>query len=172
MGKTDTIKDRRVDVYVDTIDRKERWARMAEKEGESLSTFVQHCVEYALEQGGPDFTELGEERNQIQDLEEEVTELRRAVKQKEMVIEKLETELKELRTQPFLDEEFEGRRQYDEDLIEELKRADRLTGEELVRRLDVDPSDTELAKGLNTQLEQLEAYGLVQSTPQGWVWTG
>jgi len=108
MGKTDTIKDRRVDVYVDTIDRKERWSRIAEEKDESLSQFVQQCVEYAIEQGGPDFTELGEESKQIQELEEEVRELRQDVKQKQIVIEKLESELKELRTQPFTEDEFEG----------------------------------------------------------------
>lgn len=170
MGKTDTIKDRRVDVYVDTIDRKERWSRIADEEDESLSQFVQQCVEYAIEKGGPDFTELGEESKQIQALEEEVAELRRDVKQKEMVIEKLESELTELRTQPFLEEDFEGRRKYDEELIDELQRADRITGDELLRRLNVDPSETDLVKGIDTQLKQLEDYGLVRSTPKGWVW--
>lgn len=172
MGKTDTIKDRRVDVYVDTIDRKERWSRIAEEKDESLSQFVQQCVEYAIEQGGPDFTELGEESKQIQELEEEVRELRQDVKQKQIVIEKLESELKELRTQPFTEDEFEGRRQYDQELIEELQRADRITGDELLRRLNIDPVETELVKGVNTQLQQLEDYGLVRSTPQGWVWKG
>ena len=172
MGKTDTIKDRRVDVYVDTIDRKKRWAQNAEEAGESLSTFVQQCVEYALTQGGPDFTELGEESKQIQELEEEVRDLRKDVKQKEIVIEKLESELKQLRTQPFLEEEFEGTRKYDQELIEELQRADRIDGDELLRRLDIDPTETELVKGIDTQLQQLEDYGLVRSTPQGWEWDG
>ncbi|MFB6086593.1 MAG: hypothetical protein ABEJ84_07275 [Halodesulfurarchaeum sp.] len=172
MGKTDTIKDRRVDVYVDSIDRKKRWAEHAEEAGESLSKFVQQCVEYAIEQGGPDFTELGEESKQIQELEAEVKDLQKDVKQKEIVIEKLESELKQLRTQPFLDEEFEGRRKYDQELIEELQRADRIDGDELLRRLDVDPSETELVKGIDTQLKQLEDYGLVRSTPKGWVWEG
>lgn len=45
MGKTDTIKDRRVDVYVDTIDRKKRWTQNAGEVGESLSLFGQQCVE-------------------------------------------------------------------------------------------------------------------------------
>ncbi|MFB6310848.1 MAG: hypothetical protein ABEH64_06665 [Salinirussus sp.] len=170
MGKTDTIKDRRVDVYVDTIDRKERWSRIADEEDESLSQFVQQCVEYAIEKGGPDFTELGEESKRIQELEEEVSELRRDVKQKEMVIEKLEAELTELRTKPFTEEEFEGRRKYDEEMIDELQRADRISGDELLRRLNVDPSDTEVVKGINTQLQQLEEYGLVRSTPKGWEW--
>lgn len=172
MGKTDTIKDRRVDVYVDSIDRKKRWARIADEEGESLSKFVQQCVEFAIEQGGPDFAQLGEEAKRIQDLEEEVQNLRQDVKQKQIVIDKLESEVKHHRTKPFLEEDFEGRRTYDQELIEELKRADRIPGDELLRRLDIDPTETEIVKGINTQLEQLEDYGLVRSTPKGWVWTG
>ena len=98
--------------------------------------------------------------------------LQKDVKQKEIVIEKLESELKQLRTQPFLEDEFEGKRQYDQELIEELQRADRIDGDELLRRLDIDPSETELVKGIDTQLQQLEDYGLVRSTPKGWVWEG
>lgn len=172
MGKTDTIKDRRVDVYVDTIERKERWSRVAEEEGESLSKFVQQCVEYAIEKGGPDFTELAEESKEIQELKEEVNDLKLDIEQKEIVIEKQKTELKKLRSQPFLEEDFEGTRKYDEDVIDELKNADRLPADELIRRLDVDPSDAELVEGINTQLQQLEDYGLVRSSPQGWVWEG
>lgn len=63
-----------------------------------------------------------------------------------MVIEKLESELKELRTQPFLEEKFEGGCKYDQELIEELQRADQLTGDELLHRLNIDPSDTDLVK--------------------------
>jgi predicted RNase H-like nuclease (RuvC/YqgF family) len=170
MGKTDTIKDRRVDVYVDTIDRKKRWTEHADEADESLSQFVQQCVEYAIEQGGPDFTELGEESKEIQELEEQVSDLQQDIKQKEIVIEKLESELKALRSKPFRDEDYEGQREYDQELIEELQRADRITGDELLRRLDVDPSDTEVVKGVDQQLQQLEDYGLVRSTPQGWVW--
>lgn len=171
MGKTDTIKDRRVDVYVDSLDRKERWTKQADEADESLSQFVQQCVEYAIERGGPDFTELGEESKQIQELEEEVRDLRQDIKQKEIVIEKLESELKEYRTQPFVSGgDFEGRRQYDQELIEELQRADRIDGNELLRRLDIDPANTDLVKAVDSQLQQLENFGLVRSTPQGWVW--
>jgi len=172
MGKTDTIKDRRVDVYLDTMERKERWSRIADEENESLSKFVQQCVEYALEKGGPDFTELAEESKEIQELKEEVNELQRDVEQKEIVIEKQKTELKKLRSKPFLEDSSEGTRKYDEEIIEELKSADRIPADELIRRLDVDPGDAELVEGINTQLQQLEDYGLVRSTPQGWVWEG
>ena len=170
MGKTDTIRERRVDVYLDSIDRKERWSRIAEEEGDSLSKFVQKCVEYAIEKGGPDFGELGEESKKIRELEAELRNLRKDVKQKEIVIEKLESELKHHQVAPFLEENFEGRRQYDRELIDVLQAADRITGEELLKRLNIEPTQTDLVKGINTQLQQLEEYGLVRSTAKGWVW--
>ena len=172
MGKTESIKERRVDVYLDTLGRKERWTELAEEADESLSKFVQKCVEYAIEQGGPDFTELGERSKKIQDLEQEVSELRKEVNQKDIVIEKLETDLKRLRMGPFLEDDFEGVREYDTELIEILQNSDQVTSEELVRRLGVDPSQSDIMRGINSQLQQLESYGLVRSTSQGWTWTG
>lgn len=44
MGKTESIKARRVDVYLDTIERKQRWTRKADEADTSLSKFVQQCV--------------------------------------------------------------------------------------------------------------------------------
>lgn len=170
MGKTDSIKQRRVDVYLDTLDRKERWSEIAEEEGDSLSKFVQKAVEYAIEQGGPNFGELSEDSQRIQELEQQVTELQTEIQQKDIVIEKLEDDLRELRMEPFEEEEFEGTRQYDPTLIEILRSGPAVTGDQIRERLDIDPTDTEAMKGLDQQLQQLEAYGLVESTPDGWQW--
>lgn len=172
MGKTDTIKERRVDVYLDTLDRKERWKRIADEEDESLSKFVQRSVEYAIEHGGPNYTELGERAKRIQELEQEVDELRREVRQKDMVIEKLEDDLQQYQMEPFADDDFEGVRRYDRELIEIIQNSDRVTGTEIRRRLDLDPTDSDQMQALDTQLQQLESYGLITSTPRGWRWTG
>lgn len=172
MGKTDTIKDRRVDVYLDTLERKERWTELAAEADESLSKFVQKCVEYAIEKGGPDFADLGEDSKQIQELRQTVDELRKDVKQKEIVIEKQESELRRHRAEPFLEEDFEGTRQYERELIDILQDADRITGDELLSRLDIEPSETDVVKGIDNQLQRLEEYGLVRNTPKGWVWEG
>lgn len=106
MGKTDTIKERRVDVYLDTLERKERWQEIAEEEDESLSKFVQRAVEYAIEMGGPDFSDVGERSEKIQELQEEVRDLHQDVKQKDIVIEKLESELRRHRLEPFTEDDF------------------------------------------------------------------
>ena len=173
MGKTESIKERRVDVYLDTLERKERWTRLADEEDESLSKFVQKCVEYAIEQGGPDFAELGERSKKIQELEQEINGLREQIKQKDIVIEKLEDDLRRARVEPFLEgEEFEGARDYDRELIEILQDAGRIRSDELVQRLGIDPSQSDLMQGIDQQLQQLESYGLVASTAHGWRWVG
>jgi len=172
MGKTESIKERRVDVYLDTLGRKARWTEIAEEADESLSKFVQQCVEYAIEQGGPDITELGEQSKKIQDLEQEVTELRKEVNQKDIVIEKLENDLRRARVEPFQEERHEGKRKYDQELIKVLQETDSITSEELIRRLGVDQSDPKLMEGIDNQLKQLESYGLIDHTPHGWRWVG
>ena len=172
MGETESIKERRVDVYLDTLDRKDRWTRIADEEDESLSKFVQKCVEYGIEQGGPDFVELGERAKKIQELEHEVTELRKEVNQKDIVIEKLKTDLKRTRMEPFLGEDYEGVREYDRELIQVLQNTGSITSSELVQRLNIDPSESDIMKGLDKQLQQLERYGLVDSTAHGWRWVG
>ncbi len=172
MGKTESIKERRVDVYLDTLERKERWKQMAEEADESLSTFVQHCVEYAIKQGGPDVSEFGQHAKKIQSQEQKIKQLQKEIKQKDIVIENLESDLKRYRMGPFREEDFEGKREYDEELIELLQRTDRVTSEEIVHRLDVDPADQELMQAVNNQLHQLESYGLIQPTGNGWRWVG
>jgi predicted RNase H-like nuclease (RuvC/YqgF family) len=172
MGKTESIKERRVDVYLDTIGRKERWTRKADEADESLSKFVQQCVEYALEKGGPNFEELGERGKKIQDLEEEMKSLRNEVKQKNIVIEKLEADLGRYRMEPFLKDDYEGVRDFDQELIQLVKEAERIKSEELVRRLGVDQTDRETMQAIDSQLRQLESYGLIAHTTHGWRWDG
>jgi iron-sulfur cluster repair protein YtfE (RIC family) len=172
MGKTDTIKDRRVEVYLDSLERKQRWKEHAEEADDSLSTFVQRAVEYAIKQGGPDAKTLAEDTQLIQELEEEVADLQQQLKEKDMVIEKLETEAQRRRVEPFLEEVHEGVREYDQELVSVLKDAERVTADELVRRLGIDRTNTEVMQGLTQQLEHLERYGLVKNTANGWRWEG
>ncbi|ERH01513.1 MAG: hypothetical protein J07HN6_01067 [Halonotius sp. J07HN6] len=88
------------------------------------------------------------------------------------MIEKLKTGLKKYRTQPFLEDDFEGQRQFDTELITVLKDSGTIRSEELLRQLDVDTQNVELIQGVKGQLEQLEQYGLVEETVHGWKWVG
>lgn len=173
MGKTDTINDRRVDVYLDSVDQKVRWAEHADEAQLSLSKFVQECVEYTLDQGGPDFISAGDQAEQLQELEDDITKLEQRIEEKDVLIEKLRTEIKEYRSEPFRDEDFEGTRSFDEDIVTLLKESGgEVRSEHLLRRLNVDPSNSNVIEGVQNQLEQLQSYGLVTETVNGWKWVG
>ncbi len=172
MSKTDTIKQRRVDVYLDSLERKKELKKVAEEEDVSLSKFIQRCVEYAMDRGGPDLTESGAAKKKVESLEEEVSELRKKLERKDKVIERLEDELRKYRLEQFSGEEFEGVREFDKELVEVLKEDGWHNDEEILRRLDIDPKDSDLVSAVRRQLEQLENYGLIRSGKMGWRWEG
>lgn len=172
MGKTDTINDRRVDVYLDSIEQKAQWVETAEESDMSLSNFVQACVEYTIEQGGPDFLEAGSSAGEMQDLRDTLRERKATIEEKDMVIEDLRTELKRYRAEPFLDEDFEGQRAFDQDLVEVLQHGGAVTADTLLRELNIDAQNVELREAIQNQLEQLKRYGLVKETVHGWTWEG
>lgn len=170
MGKTDSINDRRVDVYLDSVEQKKRWSELAEEADMSLSKFVQACVECSISQGGPDFLEVGDSAGELQELQQELRDKEKTIEEKDIVIEKLRTELKKYRSQPFLEDDFEGRRQFDTELIEILKRSNNIRSEQILRELNVDTQNVELIQAIQEQLKQLEQYGLVEETVHGWRW--
>lgn len=172
MSKTDTIKQRRADVYLDSLERKRELKELAGEEGVSLSNFIQRCVEYAMGQGGPDLTEAGAARKRLDELKDEVTELRKKLERKDKVIGRLEEELKKYRLEKFSDEEFEGVREFDRELVEVLKEGGWHGDGEILRRLDIDPRDTDLVGAVRGQLGQLESYDLIKSGRRGWRWKG
>jgi hypothetical protein len=47
-----------------------------------------------------------------------------------------------------------------------------IDSDHLLRLLRIDPRETSLVKAVSNQLENLEAYGLVEKTRRGWKWTG
>jgi hypothetical protein len=51
-----------------------------------------------------------------------------------------------------------------------LQRGKALEGYAILKELGVDPSETEVVKLVNNQLESLQRFGLVQETAQGWRW--
>lgn len=170
MGKTESINDRRVDVYLNSVEKKEQWSELAAEADMSLSKFVQACVEYANSQGGPDFLDLGGQAGEIQELQQKLREKEKTIEEKDVMIEKLRTELKQQHSKPFLKEDFEGRRQFDTELIEILKHSDRIQSEEILRQLNVDTQNVDLIQAIQEQLNQLEQYGLVEETVHGWKW--
>ncbi|MEM2129150.1 MAG: hypothetical protein QXZ70_00980 [Candidatus Bathyarchaeia archaeon] len=173
MGKTETIKERAIYVYLSSIEQKERWQKNADNAGVSISKFVVEHVENSLRQEEePGYKSRGELWKEINRLRQQVRDLLKKCRLLETVVERQEQELRRYRAKPFLDEVFEGRRGYEKDLVSLLKNREIATSDQLLAHLGVDPSEFDLVKAVSKQLENLEAYGLVKSTPRGWKWIG
>jgi predicted RNase H-like nuclease (RuvC/YqgF family) len=171
--KTDTIKERSIYVYLPSHEMVEAWKERADKHGISISKFVIEHVENSLQQEeDPTYKPRGELVKEINELRNEIKELKEDNRQKRIVIERLENELRRYRAEVFLEEKFEGVRKYDRELIDILKRRGMVDSDELLKSLNIDPRDSELVEAAAKQLERLEAYGLVSPTKRGWRWTG
>ena len=171
MGKTETIKKRSIYVYLNSLDQKQRWQEYAKKQGTSISKFVVERVENALSQDEDDsYKSRGELWGEIKELKEQLDKVGREKRVLEIALDRLEEELRRYRAQPFLDEDFTGVRHYQKGLIDILKEGGHRDNEEILSRLGIRVSEQEAVKAVAKQLENLEAYGLVRSTPRGWVW--
>lgn len=171
MGKTETIKKRAIYVYLPSQEMAGRWKQLAEKQGTSISKFVAEHVENSLRQEEePGYKSRSELSKEIQELREDLEVERKRSRRLDLVVDRLESELRRYRAQPFLDEGFEGVRGFNRGLVEVLRTGGVLSNEDLLARLGVDPSEHEAVKATSRQLEILESYGLVGSTPRGWRW--
>ena len=86
-------------------------------------------------------------------LRAENKELRDDLRQKKIVIERYENELRRYRSEAFLDSGFEGIRRYNRDIIRILKRGGTVDSYRLLEDLNIDPSDTDLVRAVSRQLE-------------------
>jgi hypothetical protein len=167
----DEIKNRVIYVYP-KLPQAEKWKDSAEKQGMTLSRFVMEHVENSMRQEEDDsYQSRAALSKRIRELEEDLTEARKEARMMRIVADKLEKENRNLRTAPFLDEGFQGVRQYEKELVELLMQGRRLKDDEILSELGIDRSDTESVKAVSNQLISLEAYGLVKTTAHGWMWS-
>jgi hypothetical protein len=164
-------KSRYVYLYLPSTEDKARWEKLAEDAGVPLSKFVIEVFESALAEES-DFKPRGELVKEIGKLRSENKNLMDDLKQKKIVLEKYENELKRYRNEAFIEDKFEGTRKYNKEIATILKRGLVLDSYRLFEELGIDPNDSRLVKAVSRQLEDLEAYGLVTSTQRGWRWVG
>lgn len=164
-------KSRYVYLYLPSADEKARWDKLAEDAKVPLSKFVIEIVQNALAEG-EDFKPRGELVKEISELRKETKELRDELKLKNIVLDKYEAELKRYRSEAFISDSYEGVRKHNKELMDLLKRGGTIDNYKILEALGIDPTDSELVKAISRQLEDLEAYGLVTSTPRGWRWVG
>ena len=160
---------RYVDVYLPSESAKHQWEEDAKKAGIPLSKFVFEAVEAfrASKEEQPRSDLIRE----LAEVKEEAQKLRSELKMKNLLLEKLETDIYKARYDSFKEVQMdEGTRSHDEDLIKALRRGKPLDGYTILGELGINPRDTEAVKLVNNQLESLRRFGLVEETADGWRW--
>lgn len=171
MGKTDSIKERSIYVYLPSVEHKKRWDELSKKQGTSISKFVIGHVENSLKQiEDPDFKPMSEVWKELKQTKEQLEKTSREKHVLEVAIERLEEELRRYRAQPFLDSQFVGVRTYQKELVSILQEGRIVSSDEIMSRLGIRPQEHEAIKAVAKQLENLEGYGLVKSSSKGWKW--
>jgi hypothetical protein len=172
MGKTESIKQRSIYVYLPSEEMVEDWKAKAKKSSASISRFVIEHVTNSLrqEEGEEAYKSRAELLQQIREKDEQIEKLTRENEIVKLALERVENELQRYRAAPFLEEDFKGIRRYDRRLIELLKKGDTVDSDHLLRLMKINPRDTPLVKAISNQLGNLEAYGLIEKTRRGWKW--
>jgi len=171
MGKTETSKQRRVDVYTRSETQKKKWHRYAAKRKKKLSAVVIEVMEAHISKSLPDHVEeLSRYRDEAGDLHEEVRRLSKENARLESLVSHLEEDLKKAQTVQYTTEGI-GVRFMHKGLVRLLQNARRpLMQKDVVEGLDLNPNDLQTMKGITEQIEDLISFGLVSYSPKGWYW--
>jgi len=170
LKKTKTIKERLIYVYLPSENMVENWKRFADKAGTSLSKFVIEYVENGIHKEENDYVPRVELSKQVKQLEGENDTLRKENKNLNIVIDKLQEDLQIYRLQPFLNEQFEGMRKYEKNLTDAFKKKSFIKTDELLHETGINPRNSEAVKAILKQLDNLEQYGVIKRTHEGWRW--
>ena len=172
-NKTATIKKRRVEIYLPTEEMRADWKERAKKSGIPLSQFVQEHVENSLNQEEENtFKSRRDLINRIQDLEMSIGNLEKDNRHKSLLVDRLESELRQYRARPFLESPDLDKMEYEPKLIELLKSKGTVKEDDIYMTLNLNKKDNDFFEAIHKQLEQLAKFGLVSILPNGWRWLG
>jgi len=159
-------------VYLPSVEMVTDWKGRAKKSNVPLSQFVLEHVTNSLRQeaGEESYKPRAELIEELRKKDEANEKLTRELEITKLALERVETELRKYHAEPFLEDNFRGIRKYDKRLIELLKKGEAIDSDHLLRQLRIPPKETDLVKAVSRQLENLEAYGLVEKTRRGWRW--
>ena len=169
MVKKKELKQRAIYVYP-PAEMAENWKTKAKESGASISKFVIEHVENSLGLAEDDYRSRSIVLEENRQLREALTEKEKRNHHLELLVEKLEEDLRTYRSRIFIDSET-GASDYDKQLIGLLKEPGAHDTDSILRRLRVKPTDTIAMKAISIQLENLENYGLLRNTSKGWTWS-
>jgi len=164
------IDNRRVVAYLPSKQMKAQLQEMSEERDIAVSQLIVEGIRDLLDDSDEDFETRKELLEEKKELEEELKDTKRDLEVYKKSHDKLEKEVKELRSKQFL--QSSGKREYSQNLIELMRDEEYIEFEEIYDTLNIDPSDSEVIKGLQEQLKTLKEYGIVKEEERGWRWIG
>ena len=170
MVKKKELKQRAIYVYP-PADMANNWKKRAETSSTSISKFVIEHVENSLGLAEDDYRSRSIVLEENRQLRKSLDEKEKRNHHLELLVEKLEEDLRIYRSRLFTDTSSTGTRTYDKQLITILREPGAHNTDTILRRLQVKPTNTEVIKSVSTQIENLEAFGLLRNTGKGWIWS-
>ena len=169
---------RAVWVWLDTPGMVDEWKKMAKESNVSTSTFLKEIVEKHLASQGAITTrgtiedQLKEAVQQIGEIRTENIELNKKLERMDTLLDKYEDQIKESQNNKFLDGDFNGIRDFREELVDLLKDKHQIREEKILDLLHIVPSDSKGIKAIGKQIEILLEYGLIKRYKGGYLWKG
>lgn len=156
-------------VYHPSRAHKEQWVKIAAKARTPLSKFIIETVDSVIDENA-EYKPRREMAKDMEALKAENKALRDDLRQKAIVLERYEADLKKYRSQSFLNEDYQGVRPYSKEIVDLLKSRNHIDSYGLLEELGIDPRESDLVKAVSNQLEELEGYGMIKPDGKGWRW--
>jgi hypothetical protein len=162
-------RSRYIWLYCKSKAQKDQWQALAEKADTPLSAWCASIIEerIAEDKGLMPRHKIAKE---LESMKAENKALREDMRQKEIVLERYEAELRRYRAEPFQGEQFAGIRPYSRELVDILKARGSVGSYQILELLGIAPGEAEAIKAVSRQLEVLEKFNLIKADGKGWQW--
>ncbi len=172
LGKTETIRQRAINVYLPTEEMIERWKSEAERYGVPLSRFIVETVDDSIRKNPAGITPREELEKELNDAKAEVKQLSARLEPLEEALKRADVTIADYRSKlaepvlPSTDAELTSR------LIELFLAEMVLNIDEVPEALGIKLTNSKDVARLQSSVELLKKAGLVESGMFEWRWTG
>ncbi len=162
-------RSRYIWLYCRSKAQKDEWQALAEKADTPLSTWCASIIEERIAED-EEHRPRHKIAKELESLKAENKAIREDLRQKEIVLQRYEAELRRYRAEPFQADTFQGVRPYSRELVDILKARPHVGSYEILELLGIRPDESQAIKAVSKQLEELEKFNLVRADGKGWQW--
>lgn len=162
-------RSRYIWLYCRSKAQKDEWQALAEKADTPLSTWCASIIEERIAED-EEHRPRHKIAKELESLKAENKAIREDLRQKEIVLQRYEAELRRYRAEPFQADTFHGVRPYSKELVDILKARLHVGSYEILELLGIRPDESQAIKAVSKQLEELEKFHLVRADGKGWQW--